>query len=1056
MNWLSINLKGAGGGDKPAWVKELRKINKVAFLALQETQMANLSDHFISKFWGNSTMATVSVDSVDRSGGIISVWDPSIFSVAVTVKAQSYILTSRTLVRSGEQLNVLNVYAPNDFSLRRVLWEELTGLIRDRDGLWLAIGDFNEVSWICKEGLEDCIEAAVAATSISGGGVAGFAHLLKTLKFGIKKWRAVIKDKVDGNIKSWEEAIDSLEVAAETRMLTSQEKELRSEGPPTKNNWIRDGDENSYYFHAICNTNKGRGRINGLVVNGVWIEEPSALKEAVKNHFKKVFAEPIRRRPSFQNVGLRCLSESQAAALVAPFTGSAIKDAVWCCDGNKAPGPDGFTIRFLKQFWDKLKPQVLSLMEDFHGNGVLKMGCNPSFIVLLPKVSDPIELGDYRPISLIGLLYKIVAKVLANRLKPLLRNLVSLSQSAFVGSRNILDGPLVVSEVVSWAKKSKTKIMLFKADFAKAYDSLNWKFLLRALEYMRFPEKWTEWVAECLKSGMGSVILNGSPTGEFRYKRGLRQGDPLSPSLFILALEVLDMFMNRAKEADSFGALAFSLVCNINPDKSKVFGVGVSDSEINDVASIFNCGVGTFPFTYLGLPIGANMKRVKHWEPIINRFHKRLNGWKAKTLSFAGRVTLAKSVLGSLSSYFLGVFKAPKAVLKTLEGIRRKFVWGQVGNKIKICWYRWNKMLRSKRHGGLGMGGLESFNLAMVAKWWWRIREDPKQLWARVIAAIHGPVKANKMVPLNKNITGWWKDIAEVDGSIGKIGISIKDQLGVKVGNRLKSLMWFDNWVGCGTLKNMFPNVFKIASDKAASVSSCFEVIGESRQWRWGWSKNPNSNVEWAELGNLMSLLHGLQLSDEEDQWVWTNNLGVQFSTKSIRDEMDAKASVFTNGGNFRWNAWAPLKDNYHAWRAESGKLAAKVALVKRGIQVSEVKCSRCSLRDETTDHMLADCIWARSVWWNVCRWVKILILAEDASVAQILNHFQSQIGSKRWKWVVHLVALCCLWRLWIARNNKEFNGIMEPVRRIVDSIKEDSFLWVKNRVKGVFLEWKN
>ncbi|XP_022031873.1 uncharacterized protein LOC110932929 [Helianthus annuus] len=171
---------------------------------------------------------------------------------------------------------------------------------------------------------------------------------------------------------------------------------------------------------------------------------------------------------------------------------------------------------------------------------------------------------------------------------------------------------------------------------------------------------------------------------------------------------------------------------------------------------------------------------------------------------------------------------------------------------------------------------------------------------------------------------------------------------------------------------------------------------------------------------------------------------------------MDKKASVFTDGGNFRWNVWAPLKANYHAWRAESGKLAAKVAFAKWGIRVLEVKCSRCSLRDEMTDHMLADCIWARSVWWNLCRWVKIPILTEDISVAQILNHFQSQIGSKRWKRAVHLVALCCLWRWWLARNNKEFNGIMEPVRRIVESIKEDSFLWVKSRVKGVYLEWKN
>ncbi|KAJ0479860.1 hypothetical protein HanIR_Chr13g0624921 [Helianthus annuus] len=142
-------------------------------------------------------------------------------------------------------------------------------------------------------------------------------------------------------------------------------------------------------------------------------------------------------------------------------------------------------------------------------------------------------------------------------------------------------------------------------------------------------------------------------------------------------------------------------------------------------------------------------------------------------------------------------------------------------------------MLRAKGQGGLGIDGLESFNLAMVAKRWWRIRDEPYQLWARVITAIHGSVKGNLMVPLNKNISGWWKDITGVDWNLGKMGISINDQLGVKMDNGMKMSMWFDNWIGCGPLKMLFPNVYKLASDKTALVSSCFDVTGGTRQWRW-------------------------------------------------------------------------------------------------------------------------------------------------------------------------------------------------------------------------------
>ncbi|KAJ0493650.1 putative reverse transcriptase zinc-binding domain-containing protein [Helianthus annuus] len=168
-----------------------------------------------------------------------------------------------------------------------------------------------------------------------------------------------------------------------------------------------------------------------------------------------------------------------------------------------------------------------------------------------------------------------------------------------------------------------------------------------------------------------------------------------------------------------------------------------------------------------------------------------------------------------------------------------------------------------------------------------------------------------------------------------------------------------------------------------------------------GWIKTPNSNVEWTELGNLMGLLQGPEYMAGEDKWTWANDFGVHFATKSIRYELELKESVFTDRCSFRWNTWVPLKVNYLAWRAELGRLAAKVSLRNRGVTISDVKCSRCTLRDETSDHISAECLWAKSVWWNVYRWVMIPILNDGLSVTQILNHFQSQIGSKRRKRVV-------------------------------------------------------
>ncbi|XP_021975207.1 uncharacterized protein LOC110870328 [Helianthus annuus] len=122
---------------------------------------------------------------------------------------------------------------------------------------------------------------------------------------------------------------------------------------------------------------------------------------------------------------------------------------------------------------------------------------------------------------------------------------------------------------------------------------------------------------------------------------------------------------------------------NINAKKCNLYGVGVNDSEVERLAGLLNCQKGNLPLDYLGVPIRTNMKRISKWQPVIDRFEKKLASWKANSLSFAGRVTLAKSVLGSLPSYFLWIFKAPSSVLKKLERIRRDFVWGKNGEKIK-------------------------------------------------------------------------------------------------------------------------------------------------------------------------------------------------------------------------------------------------------------------------------------------------------------------------------------------------------------------------------------
>jgi len=238
--------------------------------------------------------------------------------------------------------------------------------------------------------------------------------------------------------------------------------------------------------------------------------------------------------------------------LTKPFLVDEIKSAVWDCDSFKSPGPDDINFGFIKSFWNEMKDDIVRFITQFHRNGKLSKGINSTFIALILKVEIPQSLNDFRPTSLVGSLYKILAKSLANRLRQVIGSVVSEAQSAFVKNMQILDGITIANEVVDEARKSKKDLLLFKVDFEKAYDSVDWGYLEEVMVRISFSTLWRKWIKECVCTATASVLVNGSHTDEFPLKRGLRQGGPLSPFLFLLAAEGLNVLMKALVEANVF------------------------------------------------------------------------------------------------------------------------------------------------------------------------------------------------------------------------------------------------------------------------------------------------------------------------------------------------------------------------------------------------------------------------------------------------------------------------------------------------------------------------
>lgn len=272
-----------------------------------------------------------------------------------------------------------------------------------------------------------------------------------------------------------------------------------------------------------------KGNIRGLMVNGFWCEDPMAIKAELVRYYKLLFSEGCSIRPLFCCDRVEKIMVEEATSLEKEFSEGEIMDAIRSCGGDKAPGPDGFNFKYIRKFLDIIKPELVHAVQWFGEKMEISKGCNASFVTLIPKVTDPIGLGDFRPISLIGCYYKIITKILAERIKKVVGNVVGDVQNAFIRGRFILDGVLIANETVDYLKKNRSKGLIFKVDFEKAYDSLNWRFLIDIVKKMGFGDKWCKWVDSCLRSATMSILVNGSPTEEFCLERGVRQGDPLSP-----------------------------------------------------------------------------------------------------------------------------------------------------------------------------------------------------------------------------------------------------------------------------------------------------------------------------------------------------------------------------------------------------------------------------------------------------------------------------------------------------------------------------------------------
>nr|GEV59598.1 RNA-directed DNA polymerase, eukaryota [Tanacetum cinerariifolium] len=564
-------------------------------------------------------------------------------------------------VPSGKSLLIISIYAPQELSEKRMLWDYLRLTICNWDGDVVAIGDFNEVrdrserfgSVFNKQGAKvfnDFIANAGLVEVPLGGCSFTWCHksaskmskldrflISDSLLFACPSISSVSLDRYlsyhrpilmseshydygptpfkfyhywfefDGFDKfvedSWKEIRvtdmnDYVNFMKKLRILKDKIKTwIRSYKEHTygrmklekmeatqkaKIKWAVEGDENSKYYHGVINKKRGNLAIRGVLVDGNWVESPSFVKNAFYDHFKCRFEQPCMNGILLDREFTNRISSDQAVDLESVVSKEEIKRAVYDCGIDKSPGPDGFMFSFYRRYWSLIEGDVVNAVTWFFHHGRIPNGGNSSFITLIPKIPNVNMVKDFRPISLIGSVYKIVAKVLVNRLVMVLGDLVSDTQSAFVKDRQILDGPFILNELVQWCKNKRKQSMIFKVDFEKPYDSVRWDFIDTILKKFGFRDKWCNWTGSFLQSSRGSVLVNGSPTSEFQFFKG--QWNRANIDTITRVLHVF----HRASGL------------RINMNKSKLMGISVESSKVEQAVEKIGCMALKMPFKYIG------------------------------------------------------------------------------------------------------------------------------------------------------------------------------------------------------------------------------------------------------------------------------------------------------------------------------------------------------------------------------------------------------------------------------------------------------------------------
>ncbi|GJX41809.1 hypothetical protein Tco_0256799 [Tanacetum coccineum] len=534
-------------------------------------------------------------------------------------------------------------------------------------------------------------------------------RVVKKLKNLKKPLRKLLYDKgnVHANVNKLRTDLDAIQTALDadpfnvalrereaTCVIEFNEAVLTEERflkQKAKIQWLKEGDANSAYFHKAVKSRVSRSRIDTVTNSEGVVFDNNTVHDAFVMHYEMFLGhEGETSNFNYANLFNVRINDQDAQDMVREISNQEVKDAIFSIGDDKSPGPDGFTAAFFKEAWNIIANDVYLAVREFFRNGTLLKEINHTIIALLPKVKSPSRVNDYRPISCCNVLFKCISKIIANRIKHSLKTIISPNQSAFIPGRSITDNILLTQELMhNYHLERGTPRCAFKVDIQKAYDTVDWDFLRIILLGFGFHQKMVSWIMECVTSTSYSICVNGSLHGYFKGKRGLRQGDPLSPYLFTLVMEVLTLMLQRkVQQTDEFTYHRFfrlkkvQLRIKIGKTKSLSYSEVGCNYSLSPWFSLLSYGASV-AWEIVCLPKhegGLGIRRLECFNSALMASHI----WKLLTLKeslwvkwiheykLKGRNFWDFPMRGNMSWGWRKILK--------LRPIIRKFIWSKIGN----------------------------------------------------------------------------------------------------------------------------------------------------------------------------------------------------------------------------------------------------------------------------------------------------------------------------------------------------------------------------------------